>query len=89
VSPEEAGYGTAGRKDLRFTGLEDGELVVRIELRADEGAVVVARSLAEAVFVVATSWQHSLLQMRPMRPENRTIWTIRTLPDVSGVRVQG
>jgi hypothetical protein len=37
----------------------------------------------------ATSWRQSLLQMRPMCPRNRTIWTFWTPADVSGVRVRG
>jgi hypothetical protein len=38
---------------------------------------------------VATSWQQSLLQIRPMCPKNRTIWTFRKPADVSGGCVQG
>jgi hypothetical protein len=54
VSPEAAEYGTAefwaGDRLFGFTRVEDGELVLRIEVPSDGGAVVVsAHSLAEAL----------------------------------------
>ena len=54
MSPEEAEYGTAefwaGDRLFGFTRVEDGELVLRIEVPSDGGAVVVsAHSLAEAL----------------------------------------
>jgi hypothetical protein len=54
VSPEEADHGVAefwlGDELFGFTRLEDGELVLRIEPRNDDAAVLVnARSLAGAL----------------------------------------
>lgn len=54
VSPEAAEHGVAefwvGGELFGFTRLEDGELVLRIELRGDQGALIVnAHSLAAAL----------------------------------------
>ena len=38
---------------------------------------------------MATPWQHPPIQIRPMRPRKRAIWTIRTLLEASCVRAQG
>jgi hypothetical protein len=52
VSPEEAADGTAelwsGRRMIGFTHLEDGDLMLRIEIGVVVGAHSLARAIAEA-----------------------------------------